>query len=52
MRKDVALHMEKLAKKGWNVGSKKAINLELMQKHTVFSSLDNVHFHYIAAILD
>lgn len=42
---------EKLAKKGWNVGSKKPIpNLELVQKaYTVFSSLDNVHFHYIAA---
>lgn len=42
---------EKLYKKGWNVGSKKAIpNLELVKKaYTVFKQLDNVHFHYIAA---
>jgi ribonuclease HI len=42
---------EKLAKKGWGIGSKKPIpNLELVQKaYTVFSRLDNVYFHYIAA---
>ena len=42
---------EKLERKGWNIGSKKTIpNLDLVKKaYMVFKSLENVHFHYIAA---